>query len=69
MLLSYARGGRDPKVAGHISRCNPCAWLVTEAMQADTSVRDAEIIDITPRPAWWQRLLFFIRSLSLRRLR
>ena len=63
VLVSYARGGRDPQVAGHICRCDNCAWFVTEAMEADpTVIFDAEVIDITPQPTWWQRLRAFVGS-------
>jgi hypothetical protein len=56
MLESYARGGRDPVVAGHISRCDPCAWIVTQAMESEPPSPEGEVIDITPRPGWWARL-------------
>ena len=32
-LLRYASGGRDPDIAGHISRCDRCACFVSEAME------------------------------------
>jgi hypothetical protein len=63
ILVSYARGGRDPGVAGHISRCDRCAWIVTEAMEADPTLRDADVIDITPHEKWWRRLFRFVRRL------
>ena len=58
VLISYARGGRDPKAAGHISRCERCAWIVSEAMEGDSGIPDAEVIDITPhpQPTWWERI-------------
>lgn len=34
-LVAYARGARNPRLAGHISRCDSCAWIVTEAMEAE----------------------------------
>jgi MFS family permease len=54
-LEEYARGGRNPALAGHISRCDRCAWIVTEAMEALPP--PGEVIDITPaRPHWVRRL-------------
>ncbi len=64
VLIGYARGGRDPKVAGHISRCDRCAWIVSEAMEAD-GVQEAEIIDITPNPTGLDRVREFLRKLLL----
>ena len=49
VLFRYARGGRDPMAAGHIARCDRCALLVSEAMEADVIGDDGEVIDITPR--------------------
>jgi MFS family permease len=34
-LLAYARGARNPRLAGHISHCDSCAWIVTEAMESE----------------------------------
>jgi hypothetical protein len=64
VLVSYARGGRDPGVARHISACEPCAWIVSEAMEADSDITDAEVIDITPQPTSWERVRGFIRNLT-----
>jgi hypothetical protein len=58
-LESYARGVRDPQLAGHISRCDRCAWTVTEAMEAQSVHAPSEVIDITPRPSFWRRLVGF----------
>jgi MFS family permease len=34
-LRGYARGERNPGLAGHIAECDSCAWFVTEAMEAE----------------------------------
>jgi hypothetical protein len=63
-LIDYARGGRNPRLAGHVSRCDRCAWIVSEAMEAETAPSDAEVIDIAiVRPGWFQRLLAFTRNI------
>jgi hypothetical protein len=47
-------------MAGHISRCDRCAWIVTEAMEADVQ---AETVDMAPAPRhWWLRLIDRVRS-------
>jgi hypothetical protein len=57
-LTAYARGGRNPQFAGHISACDSCAWIVAEAMEAE---RPGEVIDITPvRRNWFQRLVAWL---------
>jgi len=62
-LLRYASGGRDPDIAGHISRCDRCACFVSEAMEADAGIPDADIIDITPQPTLRDRVREFVRKL------
>jgi hypothetical protein len=60
-LIEYARGGRNPLLAGHISRCDRCAWFVTEAMEAEPFPHYADVIDIAPpRRGWLQRLFAWL---------
>jgi MFS family permease len=35
ILVAYARGARNPSLAGHIAHCDSCAWIVSEAMEAE----------------------------------
>ncbi|HZL55994.1 MAG TPA: hypothetical protein VFC21_02870 [Bryobacteraceae bacterium] len=69
-LRTYARGGRNPRLAGHIAYCDRCAWIVSEEMEADPALRNAEVIDITPERTWWrtwwQRAKAFVRGLMAR---
>ncbi len=34
-LIAYARGARNPRLAGHIAQCDSCAWIVSETMEAE----------------------------------
>jgi MFS family permease len=63
-LIEYARGAKNPRLAGHISRCDNCAWIVSEAMEADTSLASAEVIDITPKQPWRTAMLYARQDMS-----
>jgi hypothetical protein len=66
-LRRYARGERNPRLAGHISRCDPCAWFVTDAMETEPLAGSGEFIDITPSRPWFRPLLDWLASLLHRR--
>ena len=35
-LARYSAGHRDPALAGHIAKCDRCAWIVRDALEAGT---------------------------------
>ena len=35
-LARYSAGHRDPELAGHIAKCDRCAWIVRDALEAGT---------------------------------